>query len=358
MRKITFIFLMLFGVLSAQQQREGVFIANNSGLYPVSGTAAIQFLSNGTKRVIFKDDFTTIQGLKLEVFLSTSPNITTGTNIKISTQQLQDDNGGTDMNDPITGFKIFDIPNGVSITDYNNIVIQCTQANVLWGNVALGATTVINHCEREGVFVANDPGTYPISGSAKIEFLTDGTKHVIFDNNFTTIQGLQLEVFLSETGVLNLATDVKISTQQLQDDNGGTDINDPITGYNRFIVPASVALDDYDNILIQCTQANLPWGNVALSSVQGSGCSVLSVAEQVLSNLVVYPIPSRNNITISGSEDREFNLKMVNTAGIVVFSKVGFKANNTLDLSRYPTGVYFLEIGLDDKKNVKQIIIH
>jgi len=349
---------MLFGVLSAQQQREGAFIADDPGTYPVSGTAAIQFLSNGTKRVIFKNDFSTIQGLKLEVFLSTTANITTGTNVKISTQQLQDDNGGTDMNDPITGFKIFEVPNSVVITDYSHVIIQCTQANLLWGSVALGASTAVNHCEREGVFVANDPGIYPVSGSARIEFLTDGTKHVIFDKDFVTIQGLRLEVFLSKTGILNLATDVKISTQQLQDDNGGTDMNDPITGYNRFIVPASIELGDFDNVLIQCTQANLLWGNVTLSSIQGSGCGVLSIAEQVLSDLVVYPVPARDNITVSSSENKEFTVRMTNAFGAVILNNSQIRTNSSIDLSKYPSGVYFLEIGLDDKKSVKQVIIN
>lgn len=349
---------MLFGVLSAQQQREGIFIADDPGTYPVSGTAAVQFLSNGTKRVIFKEDFITIQGLRLEVFLSTSANIATGSNIKISTQQLQDDNGGTDMNDPITGFKIFEVPNSVTITDYSHIIIQCTQANLLWGSVALGANTSINHCERDGVFVANDPGTYPVTGSARIEFLTDGTKHVIFDKNFATVQGLQLEVFLAKTGILNLVTDVKISTQQLQDDNGGTNMNDPITGYIRFVVPAGVELEDFDNILIQCTQANILWGNVVLSSIQGSGCSVLSVAEQVLNDLLVYPIPAREKITISSNKNKEFTVRMTNTSGTIMLNNSRVKANSFIDMSKYPIGVYFLEIGLEDIKSVKQIIIN
>jgi hypothetical protein len=123
-------------------------------------------------------------------------------------------------------------------------------------------------------------------------------------------------------------------------------------------VPAGVELEDFDNILIQCTQANILWGNVVLSSIQGSGCSVLSVAEQVLNDLLVYPIPAREKITISSNKNKEFTVRMTNTSGTIMLNNSRVKANSFIDMSKYPIGVYFLEIGLDDIKSVKQIIIN
>lgn len=360
MNKITFLITtvllcFMFNNAQAQFEREGTFVAADPANYPISGTTAVQFLSNGTHRVVFKSDFATIQGLRLEVFLSKTGTLNTTTDVKISTQELQDDNGGTDMNDPITGFKIFEIPAGITLAEFDYVIVQCTQANLLWGSAALGGATALDHCERSGSFVAADPANYPVSGSARIEFLTDGTKQVIFDDNFATIQGLRLEVFLSKTGTLNTTTDVKISVQELQDDNGGTDMNDPITGFKRFEVPAAISLEEFDYIIIQCTQANLLWGSVALSADSGSGCSVLDVEDVVFREMKIYPNPVKDQVIIQNPLLDNFQINVYDIRGTQVFSSE-VASNEVLDLSGYASGVYVMEIIADNKKTVRRLV--
>ncbi len=115
---------------------------------------------------------------------------------------------------------------------------------------------------RTGSFVANDPAVYPVSGDVTV--IDDfGPIIVIFESNFSTVQGLTLEVFLTKTPTLNLATDIKISTTPL---DAGTPTNTPITGMRMFNVPPGVKLHDFENVIIQCTSINELWGHANLCS--------------------------------------------------------------------------------------------
>jgi len=139
---------------------------------------------------------------------------------------------------------------------------------------------------RTGSFVANNPSIYPISGDATWTN-NAGVITVDFLSNFSTIQGITLEVFLAKTKTLNLSTDLKISLTPIdQGTSMGTQINGPYT----FNVPAGTNLFEYDNILVQCTSASVLWGHANLCA----------------SNLILgnTPLPSdtyRGELTINSS---------------------------------------------------------
>ncbi len=234
----------------AQSIRTGSFVANDPGVYPISGDVTMSN-TNGISTVTFESNFATIQGITLEVFLAKTSALNTSTDVKISLQPLD---AGSSFMAPITGMRTFAVPAGIDLLDFDNILVQCTSANVLWGHATLGSLEII----RTGSFVANDPDVYPISGDVKLSS-TNGNLSVTFESNFATIQGITLEVFLAKTSALNTSTDVKISQQPL---DAGSSFMAPITGMRTFAVPAGIDLLDFDNILVQCTSANVLWGHV------------------------------------------------------------------------------------------------
>lgn len=120
---------------------------------------------------------------------------------------------------------------------------------------SLTSSTCFSQNLRTGSFIPDSP-TYPISGDVSFSQV-NGIKTVTFESNFSTIQGITLEVFLSKTNVLDVNTDVKISILPLDD---GSPFMSPITGMRTFAVPANIDLFDFDNIIVQCTSANLQWG--------------------------------------------------------------------------------------------------
>lgn len=129
--------LTILNMTFAQLTRTGSFVAGTA-LYPISGDVTVT--SNaGTITVEFENNFSTIQGIRLEVFLGKSKNLNTGTDLKISTVPLDD---GTAMSSPITGTRTFAVPAGTNLYEYDNVIVQCTVANVLWGHANLCESTL------------------------------------------------------------------------------------------------------------------------------------------------------------------------------------------------------------------------
>lgn len=225
--------------------------------------------------------------------------------------------------------------------------------------LALFAFSTISQaqCSREDQFEAiDDPGQYPVSGTASLEFQTDGTKQVIFADDFATVQGIELRVFLSSTPRLAQGgNELEVTTEPLQDDNGGQDMNDPITGMKTFDVPASVNLSDFDYIIIQCVQADVLWGRADLGANQGPDCSTLSVAQNTLDQLNVYPNPARNNFSISGLQ---------NPAEIAIFDTLGKRVlaqqlSNTspVSVTDLKAGLYLIRITSQGQQITQKLII-
>jgi hypothetical protein len=77
----------------------------------------------------------------------------------------------------------------------------------------------------------------------------------------------------------------------------------------------------------------------------------------------VYPNPSRDifNITFSSIEIQNFEVKIVNLLGEIIFTenKKEFVGQYTkqFDLATYPKGIYMLEIEMDDGVVNKKLVL-
>jgi len=124
--------LFLFNISLAQIIRTGSFV-ENSAIYPISGDVKVTN-NAGMVSVEFENNFSTIQGITLEVFLGKSKNLNRATDLLISTAPLD---SGTAMSTPITGSRTFTVPLGTSLYEFDNVLVYCTSADVLWGHANL-----------------------------------------------------------------------------------------------------------------------------------------------------------------------------------------------------------------------------
>jgi len=226
--------------------------------------------------------------------------------------------------------------------------------------VACFAFTAITNaqCFREDQLEAiDDPAQYPVEGTASLEFTTSGSKQVIFGDDFATVQGIELRVFLSTTPRLAQGgTELEVTTEPLQDDNGGQDMNDPITGMHTFDVPDSVQLGDFDYVIIQCVQADVLWGRADLGSNQGPDCSTLSVDQNDISNLEVYPNPIQDQFQIRGTTGDRLEIVIFDILGKQVLTATT-QANETVNVSKLRAGIYLMKITKGTQQITQKLII-
>ncbi len=214
--------------------------------------------------------------------------------------------------------------------------------------------TARGQCSRQDLLIPIDePEVYPVEGTAVLQFELDGTKQVIFQENFATIQGLELRVFLSTTERLEQGgTELEITTEPLQDDNGGQDMGDPITGLKIFELPEDVELTDFDYIIIQCVQADVLWGRATLGALEGADCSLLNLEDNTIATTTIFPNPTNDIINIS-SPTQNIEVALYDTLGKKILEQTG---TQTIDLSNVLPGVYFVQLIEGEKKKTLKII--
>lgn len=214
--------------------------------------------------------------------------------------------------------------------------------------------TIQAQCGRQDTLIAiDDPELYPVTGTALMQFETDGTKQVIFQEDFATVQGIELRVFLCTTERLNQGgTELEISTEPLQDDNGGQDTGDPITGLKIFDVPENVALSDFDYVIIQCVQADVLWGRATLGEPEGADCDALNLEDNLITQTTVFPNPAQNTLHISSTANN-IQVELFDTLGRKVHAQSG---TETISLTRFLPGVYFAQLTQGKQQRTIKVI--
>lgn len=213
-------------------------------------------------------------------------------------------------------------------------------------------------CSRSGSFVQSDPA-YSISGDANITFTTSGNKDVIFESNFATVQGADLRVYISKTDdIATPGSDAIQVSGRLENDAGGFGGpgTAPITGMMTFSIPPSTTLADFDFIVIQCIAINERWGHVALGANSGTDCASLSINENTLNSLALYPNPSKGNVTLQSSTNEDAEISVYNMLGKQVY-KIVQSLNSDIDLNNLKTGIYLVRIEAEGKQTTKRLII-
>lgn len=172
--------------------------------------------------------------------------------------------------------------------------------------------TITAQCKRSGTFIPDSPNlsTYPIEGSANVTIDENGAMSVNFESDFKSVQGFLLQVYLSKTQSIdtenaNATTFIRVDQQgDLRcDPHGSTKRShneEPMTGAKSFTENLTdVDIEDYDYVILQCVEFNVPWGYAKLGDVIGADCQqILSVTKNDLEEVSVFPNPAHDFLNI------------------------------------------------------------
>ena len=76
-----------------------------------------------------------------------------------------------------------------------------------------------------------------------------------------------------------------------------------------------------------------------------NGTTITDIEEnQAITDILIYPNPSNSHIQIERNTAKKANFELISALGETVFSGILQTTNETLDLSQFPTGLYFLKL--------------
>lgn len=204
--------------------------------------------------------------------------------------------------------------------------------------ILLGFNSISAQCTRTAPF---QNGNYVVTGTATMEFLTNGTKTLSFAG-FSTMTGPDVDVYLSNsnnsnTGAVFLA-----------------DVNYSAT--SQYTIPANININDYQYVLLWCTNFSQWWGFGTLSIANGADCNALSIEEGSINNISIYPNPTSDKVKISGLKNDSAEVRIFNTLGETVYQS-NRHIDQDINVSNLNSGIYILSLSVEGRKTSRKLII-
>jgi len=205
-------------------------------------------------------------------------------------------------------------------------------------------------CSRQVASFDAAPGGYDISGTALLE-MQDDSITLSFDSAFSTLAGPDLHAYLainfeSPTADGNTNVDLGLLASN--------------SGAQSFGVPDSIALDDYDYVLIHCKTFNHWWGGGLLGDID-----CVSAVEPVRDEMsvVLYPNPASTQCNLhikrNNALPSDALLKIIDDSGRTL-KELPIKGDDVtvlLDLKDIAAGTYFAQLSVDGHQQITQKMV-
>ncbi|MDO6598494.1 T9SS type A sorting domain-containing protein [Oceanihabitans sp. 2_MG-2023] len=117
-----------------------------------------------------------------------------------------------------------------------------------------------------------------------------------------------------------------------------------------------------NNPLLTCIQvddvdySNTNWTNIDSQHYFSEDCSNLSVGEFDEINVDLFPNPVIDKLFLTFKTSEKINYQLINLNGQLLFEGKFNEQNDTVNLSRIPSGIYFLKLETLNRSIVKKII--
>ena len=286
-------------------------------------------------------------------------------------------NGGTSFTNPTGNYDLFDTPDKVYVvgstvylTTYSDLSISTNGGtsftNKLGGipltNVYAIGNTIYATSERDGLYISSDGGTtftnYTTANglgvnAARSVFATSSAIYVATFGGLSIGSATLAVELLSFTGKTTEGANLLSWTTASETNNKGFQVerlNQETQDWDALgFKTANQKASNYEFT----DDAPLSTSYYRLRQVDNDGhetlSKVLSVQRKNKEKLNVYPNPVSNVLTIGNAENEDFQIH--NLLGQMVLSG---KNTQRIDVSELPKGAYFLKIGTQQTKFVKQ----
>ena len=113
--------------------------------------------------------------------------------------------------------------------------------------------------------------------------------------------------------------------------------------------------------MIQFETTNRQGNNVYIDNISiYNGSEPVDVAEYNLNDFSIYPNPSQSTLSLDASKLSPgiYSIEILNSLGQTIFQFETNTTISTLDVSKWPKGVYIISIKNDFDCKIERLIIH
>src|SRR5690606_5635164 len=92
-----------------------------------------------------------------------------------------------------------------------------------------------------------------------------------------------------------------------------------------------------------------------ISFFKGDVNGTIGINEEEKFDIIIYPNPANNYLTIDGNQIQNLSISLYDITGRILFTNT-FDNKIIIDISKFTSGIYFVEVGKKDSKLVQKII--
>ena len=317
---------LLFFVLSTQAFSQAVLFQRDGNLvktgYNIIGIVSLKSFSNNTLSLSFSDDFETMAGPDVRVFLSKSTSIVGAKEIA-NLASLKHFKGSIS----------FDV--SADINEYNYVLLHCVQFNVSWANATLGVSKYV--CSPS--VTATDKWV-----TEKNICNTDGNSDVInLLNNNLILAGNNYAFVITDTN----ETIRKIVYSNSYDFEGSESIPERVYGVS-FAGTLSATIGTKRNT-ISATECFINSKPDLYLTVTKNACALGIENNESNNSTLFYPNPASSILSFKSKQNSVAIFDLAGNKVIESFS------TSEIDVANIKNGIYFIDL---DNALFKLVIKH
>ena len=189
---------------------------------------------------------------------------------------------------------------------------------------------------------------YNITGSVDLTLNDDNTVTLELGANFMTAAGPDIRAFLVKSNGLSDAQLANTQIGNLENLQFGLVGSDTVNqnGAKTFtiVIPDGETIEEFDKVFFYCLQFDQFWDFGTFESFSNANCDLLSLDAAILSTLTVWPNPTSERVQVSATTNEPIRINVYSSEGLLVQSLTTSRQNESIDVSRLATGLYFVEM--------------
>lgn len=221
----------------------------------------------------------------------------------------------------------------------------------------LAYQTSISQCTANATNFGNNTTIpmYNVNGDISVTLNTNNTITLNLGSNFSTSPGPDVRVYLVNS---NGASDTVLRNTAIGNLEhihfGLTTAN----GAQSFTteIPDGIDISSFDKVFFYCLRFDAFWDFGSFTSFSSSNCSsILSISDNTLNNISIYPNPVKSRIKISGRISNLESINIYNALGKTVYIQKD-NLDSDINVSNLTSGLYIMTIKTPERIVSKRFI--